>query len=137
MTWIADPDYGGVKIPAAVKERTKKRIEAHAEKNYAGKYLRLKIRFRGQFCYIDAYTEPCVSDEYTPPHFASHEEYVEHARNIPVHLGRLRYFGDEESWSYAFYKYSDEKYELCIMGNGDFYGTPEEAFDTGAVYLQE
>jgi hypothetical protein len=136
MPWIRDPNYGGITIPAAVKERTKKRLEVHAKKHYDGKYTRLNIRFRGKFCYIDAYTEPDPMPDYTPPGFESHEAFVEHVRNIPTHLGRLRYFGDEEAWSYAFYKYSDEKYELCIMQNGDFYGTPEDAFDTGAVYLQ-
>ena len=63
--------------------------------------------------------------------------YIERTRNFPLHLGRLRYFGNEEAWSYAFYKYSDEKYELCVFGNGGFYGTPEGAFDTGSVYLED
>lgn len=36
----------------------------------------------------------------------------------------------------AFYKYSDETYELCALKTGTFLGTPEEAFDTAAqVYL--
>lgn len=136
MPWIPDPNHGGIKIPEAVKQRTTARLETHAAEHYAGKYTKLDIRYRKQFCYIDAYTEPYISEDFTPPSFSSHEEYVEHVRNIPVHLGRLRYFGDENAWGYAFYKYSDEKYELCILTNGDFYGTPEEAFDTGAVYLQ-
>jgi hypothetical protein len=37
---------------------------------------------------------------------------------------------------FAFYTYSNEKYELSVFPSGDFYGTPEEAFDTAAqVYL--
>jgi len=40
-TWVYDPHSGGVKIPIAVRERTKNRILAHASKHYAGKYTRL------------------------------------------------------------------------------------------------
>ena len=40
-TWVYDPHSGGVKIPMAVRERTKNRILAHASKHYAGKYTRL------------------------------------------------------------------------------------------------
>jgi hypothetical protein len=63
------------------------------------------------------------------------EEYIERRRNIPGHLCRLRYFGNEEAWSLAFYTYSHEKYQPCVFHNGDFHGTPEEAFEIGAVYL--
>jgi hypothetical protein len=28
------------------------------------------------------------------------------------------------------------RYELAIFPSGDFFGTPEEGFDVGAVYLQ-
>jgi len=35
----------------------------------------------------------------------------------------------------AFYTYSNEKYEPCVFINGSFHGTPEEAFETAAVYL--
>ena len=37
----------------------------------------------------------------------------------------------------GFFKYSDEKYELCMFESGEFYGTPEEAFEIVArVYLE-
>jgi hypothetical protein len=135
--WVFDFDSGGVKIPEVVKVRIKARIERFAEQHYAGKYTRLEIRFRGQFCYIDAYTEPEALPGWPPPDWPeSREEYLERLRNTPTHLCRLRYFGDEEGWSFAFYTYSNEKYELAILPSGDFYGTPEEAFDTAArVYL--
>jgi hypothetical protein len=54
-----------------------------------------------------------------------------------VHLCRLRYFSDEEAWSMAFYTYSNEKYEPSFFNNGTFRGTPEEAFETSAVYLAD
>ncbi len=137
-TWVRDPHSGGVKIPKRLQESTKQRILAYAEAHYAGKYTRLDIRFRSQFCYIDAYTEPNVPDDFPPPGFPeSRETYLERMRNIPTHLCRLRYFGDEDSWTFAFYTYSGEKYEPCIFDNGTFYGTPEEAFESAAVYLQD
>lgn len=134
--WVRDPHSGGAKIPPAVQGRTKKRILDFAERNYAGRYTRLDIRFKGQFCYIDAYTEPEVPEGYPPPGSGeTHEEMVERLRNTPVHLCRLRYFGDEESWSFAFFAYSSEKYEPSIFMNGTFFGTPEEAFEASAIYL--
>jgi hypothetical protein len=36
----------------------------------------------------------------------------------------------------AFYTYSNERYEPCAFPNGTFHGTPEEAFEVGAVYLR-
>ncbi len=138
MPWVYDPHSGGIKIPNNVKERTKDRILKHAEKLYDGKYERLNIRFRKQFCYIDAYVMPDIPDDFPPPDFPeTREEYIERVSNVPLHLCRIRYFGEEDRWSLAFYKYSDEKYEPCIFDNGTFHGTPEEAFDVGAVYLQD
>ena len=56
--WVFDPNRGGVKLKAAVKQRLEARIGRYAEAHLAGRYRRLDIRFRGQFCYVDAYTEP-------------------------------------------------------------------------------
>ena len=135
--WMRDPDAGGVKIPDAVKRRATQRIRRYAEQHFAGSFTRLEIRFRGKSCYVDAYTEPEASPDWPPPDWPeSREEYLERLRNTPTHLCRLRYFGDEERWGFAFYTYSNERYELSIFPSGDFYGTPEEAFDTAAsVYL--
>jgi hypothetical protein len=55
--WVFDPDSGGVKIPESVKRDVAARINRVAEENFEGKYTRLDIRFKGQFCYIDAYCE--------------------------------------------------------------------------------
>jgi hypothetical protein len=61
---------------------------------------------------------------------------LERLRNAPTHLYRLCYFGNEERWGFAFYTYSNEKYELSIFPSGDFFGSPEEAFETAVgVYL--
>ena len=64
------------------------------------------------------------------------EKYPERLGTTPTHLCRLRYFGDEEGWGFAFYAYSNERYELSIFPTGEFFGPPEEACATAAgVYL--
>lgn len=135
-TWIFNPHTGGVKISPAKQSEVRKRIERHAASNYAGQYTRLEIKFRGALCYIDAFTEP------QPPSPAllkatreTKEQYRERLRSFPTHLGRLRYFGGDR-WSYAFYTYSNERYEPTVFHSGDWFGTPEEAFDIGALYLR-
>jgi hypothetical protein len=57
----------------------------------------------------------------------------ENTRYSPTHLFRLRYFGDENRWGFAFFACSSQKYELSMLPTGDFYGTPEDAFDAAAM----
>jgi hypothetical protein len=136
--WVYDPQSGGKKIPETIKLRITQRILAHAEKNYAGKYNRIDVRFSGKFCYIDAYVEPYVPKKFNSKMFGeSREEYIKRLRDTPTHLCRLRFFGDENRWSMAFYTYSHERYEPCIFRTGDWQGTPEEALDTSSVYLTD
>lgn len=135
--WVFDPDYGGVRIPETVRRRTAERIRRYAEQHFAGHYTKLDIRFRGQFCYIDAYREPePLTPAWPPPDWPeTREEYQERLRNTPVHLCRLRYFGDDR-WGFAFYTYSNDRYELSVFPSGEFFGPPEEAFRVSAeVYL--
>ena len=135
-TWVFAPDSGGVKIPAAVKTRTAQRLQDYAAAHFAGRYTRLDIRFKGQFCYIDAYTEPDVAEGWPPPgHGETREQMIARLRNTPTHLCRLRYFGGDDRWGFAFYTYSNDKYELAMFPSGDFFGTPEDALEASSVYL--
>lgn len=135
--WVFTPDRGGKPIPDAVKRRVEARLDRYAAEHFAGRYTRLAIRFKAQFCYIDAYTEPAPRAAMWPGATETLEEYMERLRNTPTHLCRLRYYGDEERWGFAFYKYSDEKYETSIGPSGDFFVTPEAGFHTAAeVYLE-
>lgn len=135
-TWVFDPGSGGVKIPEAVKVRTEQRLREYADAHLAGRFTRLDIRFKGQFCYIDAYTEPDVPPNWPPPEYGeTHEQMVERLRNTPTHLCRLRYFGTEDGWGFAFYTYSSEKYELSVFPSGEFLGKPEDALEASSVYL--
>jgi hypothetical protein len=105
----------------------------------AGRYTRLEIRFRAQFCYISAYTEPePPGPNWPPPDWPeTAEERLERLRNTPTHLCRLRYFGNEEGWGYAFFAYSSERYELSVFPSGEFLGPPEDAFAAAAgAYLR-
>ena len=129
------PTLGGGKISPATQVEVIKRITNHAKENYAGKFTRLDIKFRGALCYIDAYKEPILGKGYPLKWVGvTREEYIENLRNTPTHLCRLRHF-DKNRWSVAFYTYSNEKYSQYVFPNGDWFGTPEEAFDIGAVYL--
>jgi hypothetical protein len=135
-TWVKDPHSGGVKIPDTVRKRVEQRIKDYANAHYAGKFNRIDVRFRGVLCYINAYLEPAEPGEKLLEITGeTREQYFDRLRNYAIHLCRLRYFGDEESWSFAFYTYSNERYEPCMFRNGTFFGTPEEAFDIGALYL--
>ncbi len=108
--WVFDPDSGGIKISPNMKTDVEKRIIAIAEQEFKGKYKRIEIRFRNQFCYIDAYTEPLFTESWPPEGWhESRKEYQERMRNTPTHLCRLRYFGDDK-WGFAFYTYSHDKY---------------------------
>jgi len=134
--WAFNPHAGGVKISSAKQSEVRQRIERHAASNYAGRYIRLEIRFRGALCYIDAFTEPqAASPSLLKITRETKEQYIERLRSFPTHLGRLRYFGGDR-WSYAFYTYSNERYEPTVFHSGDWFGTPEEAFDIGASYLR-
>jgi hypothetical protein len=134
--WMLTPHAGGRKIPENEQDIIRKRILAHAEAKYAGKYLSIDIKFKNVFCYIDAYQEPYVSKKYPTADFGeTREQYIDRLRHTPTHLCRLRYFSIDQ-WSVAFYTYSHDRYEPCIFPAGDWFGTLEEGFDIGAVYLR-
>jgi len=135
-TWQQDPDSGGVKINDSVKYQVKQRIIKFAEINLAGRYTKLDIRFRDKFCYVDAYTEPLepVIKEWPPDFPETREEHIERMRNTPIHLCRLRYFGDKDEWGLAFYSYAHNGYETSVFPNGKFFDTPEMAIEAAADF---
>lgn len=126
--WVYSPHVGGVRISPSVRERTERRIRMYAQTHYRGKFTRLHVRFHGALCYIDAYTEPePPSPKLLRAFRETRQQYLERRRSVPFHLCRLRYFGDENAWSMAFYTYSNECYAPCTFRNGTFHGTAEEA----------
>ncbi len=135
--WVFNPHAGGVKISPAVQTEVRQRLQRHAATHYDGRYTRLEIRFRGVFCYMDAYREPRPPDKALLRITGETErEYRERVERTPIRLGRLRYF-DRDRWSYCFFTYSNERYEPTVFPTGEWFGTPEEAFDVGATHLIE
>jgi hypothetical protein len=116
------------------KARTERRILAYAAKHYSGKFTRVDVRFHGALCYIDAYTEPDLAPGSTPSTGETRKEWIERLRNVPLHLCRIRYFGNDDHWSFAWYTYAHEKYEPSFLIIGEDHGTAEEAFETSAQF---
>ena len=63
------------------------------------------------------------------------DQWIDRLSNTPTHLCRIRYFGNEDRWSLAWYSYAHEKYEPGFLITGEDHGTPEEAFETSAQFL--
>lgn len=116
-SWAYAPDSGGVKTPDRTKAEVRERLTAYAAQNYAGRYERLDIRFRAQFCYVGA---------------------VLNAGGAPMQLCRLRHFRVDR-WTVGFFKYSTKTYELCFVdAAGGFECTAEQGFAVAAdVYLSD
>ena len=110
--WCLSPQSGGVKIPPHLQKTITHRANSYAAKCSWSRQFKLEIRYRNQFCYLDA------------------SEVGEKA--FPI--GRLRFFNIER-WSLAFYTYSNESYQPCVFQNGDWFGTLEEAIDVCSMYL--
>jgi hypothetical protein len=131
------PHTGGKPIPEAVQNAVRMRVLNHARDKYAGKYRKIDVRFDDDLCFIDAFRNPEPGSEVVAAlTHETREQYVERIRNTPVHLVRLGYF-DEDRRSLSFYTYSHERYEPCSYPNGEEFGTVEQAFDVGAVYLTD
>jgi hypothetical protein len=108
MPWCLSPQNGGNKIPTSQYEQWRTRVDAFAE----NRSFQLSLRFKGHFCYVDV---------------------TESGETTPSPLCRLRYFSDTQ-WSMAFYTWSRERYEPCLLSTGQWQGSLEEAL-TAATFL--
>lgn len=119
-------------IPEAAKEALGARLERHARSHWKDRCREVVVRFRGVFAYVDAFPVHRQFMSGTTPEAQALIEAT------PTHLCRLGYLGRADLWVFAFFKYSDEKYEPSFLPSGASAGTPEEAFDCSAqVYLQD
>jgi hypothetical protein len=117
-------------IPKATQNALQARLEQYAQKRWRQHCREVVVRFRAAFAYVDALPSKRQSMPGTP------RERREQIQATPTRLFRLRYLGSDDAWEYAFFKYSDEKYELSLGASGSFEATPEEAFDCSArIYL--
>ncbi len=117
-------------IPPDVRIALDARIKRHAAKSWAGHYLEINISYRGLFAYISS-TRNIEKFELRR---SGTKTIVDTTK-----LCRLKYTGNQKRWLFAFFKYSDEKYEPSYLpGTVSFSGTPEQCFDCAAgVYLQD
>lgn len=112
MPWVRDVHSNGEKIPPSEYENIRKQVKAYAAKKSWKSSYELQLRFKSQFCYVDALEK----DGTVSP------------------LGRLRYL-DKNKWSVAFFTYSNDRYEPCALANGNLEGTLKECLKVCETYL--
>jgi hypothetical protein len=54
MPWVYDVHSGGTKIPSQNYEKIRKQVQAYEAKRSWKNDCKSQVRFRGQFCYVDA-----------------------------------------------------------------------------------
>ncbi len=113
MSWVYSPQSGGIKLTPSKQSMFLQKAEAFEQTRPWFPVFQLKLRFKNQFCYLDA----LKSGE---------------LKAFP--LCRLRYFRDN-IWSMAFYTYSNQRYEPCYFRNGTWEGSLEEAVEMCEMYL--
>jgi hypothetical protein len=119
-------------IPNALQAALRARLERHVRAHWKDRCREVVVRFRGAFAYIDAFPLQQQFMLGTTPEERARIEAT------PTHLCSLGYLGRADLWSFAFFKYGDEKHEPSFLPWGDLVGTQEEAFDCAAqVYQQD
>ncbi len=88
-------------------DKLERRLHAHAKAKWPA-CKTVAVRNRGAYVYVDV-----QGQEDEPPEPAC----------------RLRYLGDVDSWEFAYFTWSREKYEPSVLDSGLPYGTPEDCFD--------
>lgn len=114
--WVFDPHSGGVKIGPHRKAAIEDRINRYADQNLKAKWDMIEVRFRGALCYVTALRTESGGEEF------------------PFPLCRLRHF-DMERWSISLFTWGNEKYEPCILPNGEWFGTIEDCLEIGTTFL--
>jgi hypothetical protein len=98
-----------------LKELAEGTVDHHASLTHAHPGLQeITIRWRGSFGYMDAWAGKGDDDD----------------ERIP--LCRIEYLGDDD-WAFAIYDPATETYEDAILSNGQYTGTPDDAYDTAAI----
>jgi hypothetical protein len=130
MPYLYDAHHGGVMIPDAIGRRTEDRVRVFAQERFPGRLRDLGVWFRGQFCYLDAYQDPgSIPEGWSDDSDETREQYRDRLAATPVHLLRLRYFGNPDRWSFAIYDYATDDYEPGTFPSGEAAGLPEEALE--------
>jgi hypothetical protein len=133
--WMFSPQAGGRKMTPAAQEAVRKRILAYAEKTIREDTAESRSNSRVPSVTWTPFRSRRQGKNIPRRRGETREEFINRLRNTPTHFCRLRHF-DIDRWSVVFYTYSHERYEPCLFPYGQWFGTPEQAFDIGAVYLQ-
>lgn len=118
-------------ISDAIARRTEERVRQFAHERFPGRFRDLGVWFRGQFCYVDLYCDPGFVPEGWSPEGSdeTREQFRDRLAATPIHLVRLRYFGNPDRWSYALYDDTTGDYEPAVFPSGDAAGVPEDALE--------
>ncbi len=131
MPYLYDAHQGGALISDAIGRRTADRLRQFAESRFPGRFRELGVWFRGPLCYIDIYRDPGP----TPAGWSAEEsdetreQYRDRLAATPIHLCRLRYFGNPDRWSFARYNDDTGDYEPATFPSGEAAGPPEDALE--------
>ena len=109
-------------MPAAIDQATRTAVTARITAHITRGWPHLDtptVRFRGQFCYVDAAPRRNRTDA------------VLHRHPQPSPILRLRYQGSIDRWDIGIYLASDERYTETELPTsfGPRTGTPEEGID--------
>jgi hypothetical protein len=131
MPYLYDAHRGGVLISDAICRRTEERLREFAHDRFGGRFREIGVWFRGQFCYVDLYRDsgPYPDGWSAEDSDESREQYRDRLAATPVHLLRLRYFGNPDRWSFAVFDYAIDDYGPATFPSGEAAGLPEEALE--------
>jgi hypothetical protein len=99
-------------IPERARWALERRLEQRRQERWPTLHD-LKVRYRGDHAYVTG-ADP----------------------DGPLSLCRLRWHGSPDNWGFACWLASSDRYEVSILPNGRFTGTPEDALDCACgLYL--
>lgn len=105
-------------VPEGVREDLERRLRRHLTKHWKGAWA-LDVKYKGRYAYLSA--RPARGGD----------------KIDEVQFCRPEWKGSPEAWGFAFFKYSDARYERSVLKDGSWEGPREAALDcVGMVYLQ-
>lgn len=115
---MARRGHTGAAVPEGVRENLEERLHRHLTRHWKGRWV-AQVKYKGRYVYLSA--RPTRGGD-------SSDEFQ---------LCRLEWRGSPEAWGFAFFKYSDGRYEPSVLMDGSWAGPPEAALDcAGLVYLR-
>ncbi len=131
MPYLYDAHQGGVMISDAISRRIEDLVRRFTGDRFPGRFRDVGVWFRGQFCYVDVYRDPGPNPSGWSPEDSdeTREQFRDRLSETPIHLLRLRYFGNPDRWSFAIFNDITEEYEPATFPSGEAAGRPEDALD--------